>query len=189
MSRHMQSGPHTFRQTLAHSPGHGKQQQQLRQSGSPLVRDLGLQDRQSQGNLSGQTHCQLKGKVGGQLPSQKEVPEKAQGRTLLASQQEQQLARQQDRQGVAHVVKQDETAQVFGRECEEGGAVNADSGYVDIPRRIAWERMASPGKRCNSSQVTSTWQASLTKCSCTWHTLADVLMTVTFEFIRYTTRT
>ncbi len=164
----MQSGPHTFRQALAHSPGHAKQQQQLRQSGSLLVRDHGLQDRQLQGNLSGQVHCQLKGKGGGELPSQKQVPAKAQGANMSASQQEEQRARQQDRQDVAHVVKQDEAAQVFGRECEEGGGVNADSGYVDIPRRIAWERMASPGKRCNSFQVTYSWQASLTKCcSCT----------------------
>lgn len=173
MSKHMQSGPHTFRQALAHSPGHAKQQQQqLRQSGILLVRDHGLQDRQLQGNLSGQMHCQLKGKVvGRELPSQKEVPTKAHGGSLLASQQEEQRARQQDRQGAAHVVKQDEIAQVFGRECEEGGAVNAASGYVDIPRRIAWERMASPGKRCSSFQVTYSWQASLTKCcSCTWQT-------------------
>ena len=154
MSKHMQSGPHTFRQALAHSPGHAKQQQQLRQSGSLLVRDHEMQDRQLQGNLSGQMLCQLKGKVGRELPSQKEVPAKAQGGNLSASQQEEQRARQQDRQGVAHVVKQDEAAQVLGRECEEGGAVNADSGYVDIPRRIAWERMASPGKRCSSFQVT-----------------------------------
>ncbi len=169
-SKHMQSGPHAFRQALAHSPGHNKQQQQqLRQSGSLLVRDHGLQDRQLQGNLSGQMHCQLKGKVGRELPSQKEVSAKAPGGNLSASQQEEQRARQQDRQGVAHVVKQDEAAQVFGRECEEG--VNADSGYVDIPRRIAWERMASPGKRCSSFQVTYAWQASLTKCcSCTWQT-------------------
>ena len=172
MSKHMQSGPHTFRQALAHSPGHAKQQQQqLRQGGSLLVRDHGLQDRQLQGNLSGQMHCQLKGKVGGELPSYKAVPAKAQGGSLSASQQEEKRARQTDRQGAAHVVKQDEIAQVFGRECEEGGAVNAASGYVDIPRRIAWERMASPGKRCSSFQVTYSWQASLTKCcSCTWQT-------------------
>ncbi len=155
MSKHMQAGPHTFRQALAHSPGHGKQQQQqLRHSGSLLLRDHGLQDRQSQVNLSGQMCCQLKGKMGAELRSQKEVPAKAQGGSFSASQQEEQRARQQDRQDVAHVVKQDEAAQVLGKEDEEGGAVNADSGYVDIPRRIAWERMASPGKRCNSFQVT-----------------------------------
>ncbi|DBB06560.1 TPA: hypothetical protein ACH3X1_012099 [Trebouxia sp. C0004] len=153
MSKHMQSGPHTFRQTLTHSPGHGKQQQQLRQSGSLSVRDHRLQDRQSHGNFSGQMHCQLKGKVGGEMPSQQEVPAKAQGGNLSALQQKEQWARQQGRQSDAHVVKQDEAAQVFGRECEEGGAVSADSGYVDIPRRIAWERMASPGKRCNSFQA------------------------------------
>lgn len=164
ISKHMQSGPHTFRQALAHSPGHGKQQQQqqqLRQSGSLLVRDHGLQNRQLHGNLSGQMHCQLKGKVGGELPIYREVPAKAREGISLASQQQEQRARQQNRQGVAHEVKQDEAAQLFSRECEEGAAVNADPGYVDIPRRIAWERMASPGKRCNSSQVTHTWQASL----------------------------
>ena len=174
MSKQQQSGPHTFRQALAHSPGHGKQQQQqLRQSGSLLVRDPGLQDRQLQGNLSGQMQCQLKGKMGREVPGYKEVPAKAQGGSLSASQQEQQQGRQQDRQAVAHVVKQDVAAQVLGRECEEGGggAVSTDSGYVDIPRRIAWERMASPGKRCDSFQVTYSCQASLTKCcSCTWQT-------------------
>ena len=161
MSKHMQSGPHTFRQALAHSPGHGKQQQQQRQSGSLLVRGHGLQDRQLHGSPCGQMEYHLKGKMGRELPSYKELPAKAQGGSLSASQQEEQRARQQDRQGVAHVVKQDEAALVFGRDCEKGGADNADSGYVDIPRRIAWERMASPGTRCNSIQVTHSWQASV----------------------------
>ena len=119
MSKQQQSGPPTFTQALAlaHSPGHGKQQQQqqqqLRQSGSVLVRDHGLQDRQLQGNLSGQMQCQLKGKMGRELPGYKEVPAKAQGGSLSASQQEQQQGRQQNRQAVAHVGKQGGAAQVL----------------------------------------------------------------------------
>ena len=105
--------------------------------------------------------CQLK-----QSPGRSPTAGKQQPRLIVASigkSQQDKLSTdpksvgvsgQQDRQDVlqANAGTEEQTAAAYKWNAEIGGA-EPDSGYVDIPRRIAWERLACPGRRCSSLQA------------------------------------
>ena len=138
----MQPAPMSLKSNLGQSNTPVKQQ--LKQAASPVVLDQGHQNRQIQGNLDGQQERQMRGVRDGQLPSPKH--EHAEG------QEKEQVIRQQDG-AQEDAVKQAEAAVPSGRSCRQDSVAEQPSGYVDIPRRIAWERLATPGSRSASSQV------------------------------------
>ncbi len=144
MTRRTHTPPHHLNQSSGHVQTAGKQQP--RQSVTTLGRDDGQLDRLWIGYLTSSVDRQnasLEGEGNGQHDRQ------------VTGQKEAQLASQQDGPDVARpdVIREDQPAVALGKVGEGSGAGEQDSGYVDIPRRIAWERLASPGKRCTSVQV------------------------------------
>ena len=61
---------------------------------------------------------------------------------------------EQARQGQQGVVSRQEAVQ-SGEGHENAAEREQAAGYVDIPRRIAWERLCSPGRKSFSLQVSS----------------------------------
>lgn len=105
--------------------------------------------------------CQLKQSPGRSPTAGKQQPRpivasigKSQQDKLITDPKSVGVGSQQDRQDVlqANAGKEEQTAASYKRNAEVGEP-EPDSGYVDIPRRIAWERLACPGRRCSSLQA------------------------------------
>lgn len=139
----MQPGPSSLKPKLGQPNTPVKQQ--VKRAARHVVLDLGQQYRQAKdGSDTVQQERQMRGLMDRQLASPKCQDAKGQ--------EQEQLIRQQ---GSARedVKVCDEAAVPLGRSCTQNGATEQLSGYVDIPRRIAWERLATQGRKSASSQV------------------------------------
>ena len=92
-------------------------------------------------------------------PQQRPAP--ARHHTLVDGQQPKQVVnrlsqsseqQRQDHQGIENR----QTAVGLAGRCGDAAEREQDTGYVDIPRRIAWERFCSPGRKRLPLQVSST---------------------------------
>lgn len=139
----MQPGPSSLKMKLGQPDTPVKQQ--VKQAARAVVLDLGQQYRQAKdGSDTVQQERQMRGLMDRQLASPKCEDSKGQ--------EKEQVIRQQDgAQGDVMVCG--EAAAPLGKSCTQKGATEQLSGYVDIPRRIAWERLATQGRKSTSSQV------------------------------------